>query len=119
MSRVVHFEINADEPERAVKFYSTVFGWKIEKWGVEEYWLASTGEKSDPGIDGAIQKRTTPGATTMNTIGVDSLTETLAKITARGGKIIQADTPIPGVGMWALCQDTEGNPFGVLQPEMR
>ena len=119
MSKVVHFEINADEPERAVKFYSTVFGWKMEKWGTEEYWLASTGEESEPGIDGAIQRRTNPGATTVNTISVDSLDDTLVKITAQGGKILQANMPIPGVGIWALCLDTEGNPIGVLQPEVK
>lgn len=32
MNRVVHFSINVDNPERAAKFYSKVFGWKFEKW---------------------------------------------------------------------------------------
>ena len=45
MPRVVHFEINADDVERAVQFYSDVFGWKAEKWaGPMEYWLIMTGE---------------------------------------------------------------------------
>jgi predicted enzyme related to lactoylglutathione lyase len=40
MPRVVHFEIDAEKPERAIKFYERVFGWKIEKWkGPMEYWL--------------------------------------------------------------------------------
>jgi len=53
---VIHFEISANQPEWVVKFYTTAFGWKIEKWGTEDYWLATTGESPEPGIDGAIQK---------------------------------------------------------------
>ena len=49
MSRVVHFELCADDPERAVKFYEEVFGWKIQKWdGPQDYWLATTGAKRSP-----------------------------------------------------------------------
>lgn len=32
MSRVIHFEIPADDPERSISFYEKVFGWRIEKW---------------------------------------------------------------------------------------
>jgi len=57
MPRVIHFEIPADDPARAVKFYEAVFGWKIEKWnGPMDYWLAMTGEQEQPGIDGAITR---------------------------------------------------------------
>jgi predicted enzyme related to lactoylglutathione lyase len=59
MPRVIHFEINADQPERAVKFYSEVFGWKIQKWeGPMDYWLVYTGEGL--GIDGGLTKRENP-----------------------------------------------------------
>ena len=34
MSRIVHFEINADDPQRAVAFYQNVFGWEIKKWRI-------------------------------------------------------------------------------------
>ena len=47
MSRVVHFEILADDPERAVKFYLDVFKWKIEKWDPFEYWLVTTGDDDE------------------------------------------------------------------------
>jgi integrase len=33
MPRIIHFEIPADDTDRAVRFYQKVFGWKIEKWG--------------------------------------------------------------------------------------
>jgi predicted enzyme related to lactoylglutathione lyase len=66
MPRVVHFEINADNPERAVKFYQNIFGWKVNKWvGPMDYWLISTGDKEQPGIDGAIMKKANPQATIL------------------------------------------------------
>ncbi|MCX6616302.1 MAG: VOC family protein, partial [Acidobacteria bacterium] len=44
MPRVVHFEIAADNMERAAEFYEQVFGWKFQKWsGPQEYWLITTG----------------------------------------------------------------------------
>ncbi|MBL7032542.1 MAG: hypothetical protein ISR91_00195 [Candidatus Delongbacteria bacterium] len=73
MPRVVHFEINADDPERAAGFYRGVFDWDINKWdGPVDYWMAATGPKEEPGIDGGIMQREHPGATIINTIGVDS-----------------------------------------------
>ncbi len=67
MPRVIHFEINADNPDRAVKFYSQVFGWKIEKWsGPMDYWLVYTGQGA--GIDGGLMERMSPSATTINTM---------------------------------------------------
>ncbi|MFY9638587.1 MAG: VOC family protein, partial [Methanobacterium sp.] len=52
---MIWFEIPADDPGRAAKFYENVFGWKVEKWeGPFDYWLVTTGEAEEPGIDGAI-----------------------------------------------------------------
>jgi predicted enzyme related to lactoylglutathione lyase len=116
MLRVIHFEINADQPERAVKFYSDVFGWKIEKWeGPMDYWLVYTGE--GPGIDGGLMKRMSPSSTTINTVGVPSVDEYLAKIERSGGKAVMPKTAIPGIGWFAYCQDTEGNVFGIMQED--
>jgi len=61
MSRVVHFEIPADNPERSIKFFESVFGWKIEKWdGPIEYWVVMTGDEEEPGIDGGLARRENP-----------------------------------------------------------
>jgi predicted enzyme related to lactoylglutathione lyase len=118
MSRVIHFEIPADNPDRAVEFYRTVFGWEIQKWaGPQEYWLASTGPDSQPGINGGLMRRQQPGAGTCNTIGVISLDQALANITKQGGKVVVPRTAIPGVGYLAYCSDTEGNVFGVMQAD--
>jgi len=119
MPRVVHFEINADEPERAVKFYSEVFGWNIQKWdGPVDYYLASTGEKSEPGIDGGITRRMSPSDGTVNTISVPSIEEFMARVAANGGKVMTPKMTLPGVGYFASCQDTEGNVFAIMQEDI-
>src|SRR5215211_5865003 len=98
MSRVIHFELAADNPERAITFYSTVFGWKIDKWEGQDYWLATTGDSSTPGIDGAIMPRDPNRPPIVNTLGVVSLDDSVAKVTANGGTILEPKMPIPGVG---------------------
>ena len=118
MPRVVHFEINADDPERAVKFYQEVFGWKIKKWeGPMDYWLATTGPDDQPGINGGIMKRTDPQASTQNTVDVPSVDEFTKKVTERGGKVVVPKMPVPAVGYMAYCADTEGNVFGIMQED--
>ena len=117
MPRVVHFEIGADEPQRAVKFYSDCFGWTMQKWEApEDYWLMHTGPDKEPGINGEIMKRMN-SFSTINTIDVPNLDEALARVAKAGGKAITEKQTIPGVGIFAYCQDTEGNLFGVIQGE--
>lgn len=119
MPRVIHFEIAVDNPERAVAFYRDTFGWKIEKWaGPMDYWLITTGAPDEPGIDGAFTSRADARAPIVNTISVPSVDEFQTKITAAGGKVLMPKGAIPGVGYFALCQDTEGNPFGIMQSDM-
>lgn len=118
MPRVVHFEINADEPERAVKFYQDVFGWQIHKWeGPEDYWLVSTSPDEEPGINGGIMRRNSPGASTYNTVDAPSIDEFLVRAVAAGAQVILPKMAVPGVGYQAYCQDTEGNIFGIHQDD--
>jgi uncharacterized protein len=113
MPRIVHFEINADDPERAIKFYSEVFGWSIDLWtGPAEYWLINTGQ----GINGGIMRRMDK-ATTINTVQVASIDEFMKKVVAGGGHIVTPKLTIPGVGLHAYCRDTEGNLFGLIQQD--
>ena len=117
MPRVIHFEIHADDPGRAVRFYKKVFDWKIMKWkGPSDYWLVTTGEDTQPGINGAIMHRTNKG-TTYNTIDVPSVDEFIQKIVKAGGKVVTKKTTVPGVGYMAYCKDTEGNVFGIMQAD--
>ncbi len=116
MSRVVHFEIAVDDPERAIAFYHDTLGWKIEKWdGPMDYWLVATGDESEPGINGALTRRANNLAPIVNTVNVPSVDDTLAKIITAGGKVIRAKMAIPSIGYIAYCQDSEGNPFGVIE----
>lgn len=116
MPRVFHFDISADDPERALRFYRDVFGWKAEKWkGPFDYWLIMTGEPSEPGIDGGLARREHAGDSIINIIDVASVADVSARIMASGGKIVQPPRTVPGVGYLAACQDTEGNRFGIMQ----
>ena len=118
MSRVVHFEITADDPERAVQFYTEVFGWQLHKWdGPQDYWLATTGAKDAPGIDGAIMRRDPSMPEVVNTLDVSSVDDAVAKISAHGGSVVAPKMAIPGIGYFAYCKDTEGNTFGVMQSD--
>lgn len=117
MPRVVHFEVSAENPERAAKFYGQVFGWKFEKWGGPmEYWMVNTGGDKQPGINGGLSRRKagTP-ANTVNTIDVSSVDEYSTKVGKNGGKVVAPKMAIPGVGFFALCQDTEGTTFGIME----
>jgi predicted enzyme related to lactoylglutathione lyase len=120
MARVVHFELQADDPERASTFYKAVFGWDIKKWAGEmDYWLVATGPKDAPGIDGAIMKRMSPGGQTINTIAVEDLDASVKMVRKAGGKVVTKRQTIPGIGLFCYCTDTEGNSFGMLQPDMK
>jgi hypothetical protein len=123
MPRIVHFEVHADDPERAAKFYNKVFDWKVEKWkGTEDYWLVTTGPDNEPGINGGLMKREEPASGNsiiayVCTVDVDSVDKFAEKITANGGLIVAPKMAIPGVGWLAYCKDTEGNMFGIMQSD--
>ena len=118
MSRIVHFEIPADDPQRAIEFYETVFGWRIEKWdGPIEYWLVMTGPEDEPGIDGGLARREDPAIGVENTIDVQDLDASLISVTDQGGEIIRPKMAVPGVGWMAYIKDTEGNVFGLMQSD--
>ena len=121
-NRVSHFEIPSDDPKRAVKFYTDVFGWEIKKWeGNSEYWLVMTGPVEEPGgINGGIVKRMGaksdghPNAFVCS-IEVDTLDDMVKKVESNGGSVAEPKMPVPGMGWLAYLNDTEGNIFGMFQ----
>jgi len=118
MLRPIHFELQADDPERALAFYRQVFGWTAAKWdGPIEYWMLVTGEDAQPGINGGLMRRMDPEDSTANIIDVPSVDEFAAKVMAAGGTLIMPKMPIPGIGFLAYCKDPEGNVFGIMQPD--
>ena len=118
MPRVVHFEIDAKKPDRAVSFYEKVFDWKIEKWkGPVDYWLITTGNPKEPGINGGLSKRTEAEPSTINTIDVPSVDKFTKKISENGGKIIRPKMAVPGVGWMVYFADPEGNVWGLMESD--
>ena len=115
MPRISWFDIPADDPERAQKFYKEVFDWSFDKWdGPMDYWMAKTGTE-EPGIDGGISKRM-PGQMGMtNSITVPSVDEFSKKVIEKGGHLIVPKMPILKIGWFAQCMDTEGNAFGIIE----
>ena len=118
MPRVVHFEIDAKKPDRAASFYEKVFDWKIEKWkGPIDYWLITTGNPKDLGIDGGLSKRTEDKPSTVNTIDVPSVDKFAKKIQENGGKIVRPKMAVPGVGWMVYFEDPEGNVWGLMESD--
>jgi predicted enzyme related to lactoylglutathione lyase len=124
MPRVVHFEIHAEKPERAIKFYTDVFGWTFTKWGDIGYWMIVTGPDGTMGINGGLVLRHGPPpaegqAVNAYTCSIDvaSVDEYFAKSLTAGGTVAVPKMPVPTVGWLAYVKDTEGNILGLFQPD--
>jgi len=142
-NRVVHFEIQASEPEKIADFYKSVFGWEITLWEPPkdiyndkmQYWMIMTGPnpketadnnspKTWPGINGGLVKRqglAPAEGSAVNayvcTIDVDNLDNYIVKVEENGGKITIPKMPIATVGWLAYATDPEGNIFGMMQSD--
>jgi len=118
MPTIVHFDISAEEPERARRFYETLFGWKITPLpGPVPYHLIETADsEGSPGVGGGVSQRSEgeKGGIT-NFIGVDSIERYVAKVEEAGGSVIEHKWAVPGRGYLAVCLDTEGNRFGLWE----
>lgn len=127
MDKVQHFEIPADDIDRAKKFYETTFGWGMKDWPMADgstYTGIYTGPVDEqnmwkePGfINGGMFKRGGEFAATSPVITpvVADLEATLEKVVASGGSIVAGKKEVPGMGFYAYVKDTEGNVIGVWQ----
>jgi uncharacterized protein len=129
MPTIVHFEIPSDDIERTKKFYSDLFGWKIEKWpGTDdnqltsaagqpmEYWMVTTtDDKGNKALGGGMMKRQMPEQQVTNYINVKSVDEYKSKVEKLGGKVVSPKKAVPGMGYFALCVDTENNSFAIWE----
>jgi predicted enzyme related to lactoylglutathione lyase len=115
---IVHFEIPADQPERAAQFYRELFGWDIKQFegsvaGGMDYWVVRTvptdaeGRPSKPGVNGGLMRRMYPNQVPVNYINVESVDESVSR-----------KTSVPGMGWFAQLTDTEGNLFAVWETDM-
>ncbi len=132
MNPVVHFELPAEDKDRAAEFYEKTFGWEIQRLGEEYggYMVAMTTESDANGpkekgiINGGIYKKSKPEQVPHVVIAVDDIHEHIKKVEEAGGKVVggssgQQIDDIPGVGLFAAILDTEGNSVGMLQPVER
>jgi hypothetical protein len=118
MERFTHFEFATDDREKTAAFYCAVFGWKVEKWeGPDDYWLVTTGDESTPGLNGGLMQAGGDFSGTVNTVGVEDIDATLAKVKANGGTVIFEKSPVPGVGQLAYFKDNCGIVVGLFQPD--
>ena len=127
MDKVVHFEVPADDVQRAKKFYEEVFGWKIEKYPMPDpdvpYYGIHTvdiDEKTrlpkEPGaINGGLMKKDATAPYPIIVMNVTSIEESLKKAEANGAKIVMPTVNVMGMGLYARITDTEGNIVGVWQ----
>lgn len=127
MGRLIHFEIHVDDMERAKGFYGEVFGWDFQDWSDfagMPYFGAVTGDDSEPGINGALmQRQSAPpvAGQAMNgfacTMGVENYDATEEKILSNGGTVAMPKYALPGMAWQGYYIDTEGNVFGIHQPD--
>lgn len=118
MWRINYFDMSADDPNRAMNFYTKVFGWKFKKWnGPFDYWLAITGDSSEKGIDGGIGRRQEPGDHVLNFIDVPSIDAVSKLVVENGGMIVRDKQSVPGVGFMVIIQDPEKNRIGLIQQD--
>jgi predicted enzyme related to lactoylglutathione lyase len=115
MPTIVHFEIPADDVERARKFYTSLFGWKIEKASTMDYWMITT--SGEHKVDGGMMKRQHPQEPITNYIDVPNIDEHITKVEKLGGKVVVGKMPVPGFGWFAQCLDTENNVFALWQSD--
>lgn len=119
-SNLVFFAVHADDLPRAQSFYATVFGWKFQPWGPPGFFLIQTGDKNEPGVQGALQQRheVVPGQRINGyecTLSVADIDAAAMAVVASGGKIIMPKCEIPTVGWLMKIQDPEGNVVCVKQ----
>lgn len=125
MAKVVHFEIHADDVERARAFYGAAFGWTFVDYGHvtgSPYWGVIAGPEEEPGINGGLLQRPagTPSAgqganAFVATVNVEDFDATAEAILAAGGQVAAPKMPLTGMAWQGYFLDTEGNTFGVHQ----
>jgi predicted enzyme related to lactoylglutathione lyase len=122
MSRPIHFEIHATNPQALIEFYTNLFGWTFNKWGGAEYWVITTGPDTRPGINGGLLPRPGPAPGPMAspnafviTVDVENLDASLAKAQGAGALTCVPKMAVPGIGWLAYVKDPDGNIFGMMQ----
>ncbi len=118
---VVHFEIPADDLERAHTFYRDTFGWDIQHMPEMQYSMLTTTESGDRGpvnpgaINGGMFKRDHEMKAPTVVIGVDDIDKALEKVSSAGGSTVRDKMQVGDMGWAGYFKDTEGNLIGLWQ----
>jgi uncharacterized protein len=121
MSQVAHFAINADDVNRALRFYEKVFGWKFQAYGPPGFYMVDEqSANATVGLRGSLQKRReivagVPMRGFECTISVDDIEAAAAAVEKHGGKIAMPICTLAGIGRLLFFQDPEGNIAGAMQ----
>ena len=127
MAKVLHFEIQVDDVERAKAFYAAAFGWSYQDWSEQvgaTYWGITAGPADEPGADGGLLQRPVPAPADSHgtnayvcTMAVEDYDATERKILEAGGRVAMAKFALVGMAWQGYYLDTEGNTFGTHQPD--
>jgi uncharacterized protein len=111
--RLVYFELPAQDTNRAQKFYEDLFGWKFQTWeGPVDYRMTEAG--GDPG--GALFESESGADGPRIYFDTDDVDGTAARIRELGGEAGEKQ-PVPGMGWYAQCKDSEGNTISLWQTD--
>lgn len=120
--QVVHFEIPADDMQRAQSFYREAFGWRLEPVPEMSYTMVTTaardeqGMPAEPGaINGGMTVREDPVTRPTVVISVDDVDGALERVQSLGGKVKRARTKVGDMGFSAYFEDPEGNVVGLWE----
>lgn len=125
MDGVVHFEIPAQDLDRARNFYASIFGWKLTEMPMgdgESYVILHTTEvdeknmpKNPGAINGGMMKISSAAKNPVVVINVPSIDERIGQIEAAGGKLVAPKMTVMDMGYYAYVEDTEGNVIGIWE----
>lgn len=113
MAKVFHFEIPADDVERAKKFYGELFGWSFEKLTEGDHWMITTNGKFP--LNGGLLPRQHPEQKVTNYVDVPSVDEYTTRAKRLGARVVVEKRPVRGMGYYSVCKDMEDNTFGIWQ----
>lgn len=126
MNPVVHFEMPYRDRDRAARFYTEAFGWKVDKLGPDmgHYAVVTTAESdARPGAPaGAINgglfeyKSDWPAQYPSVVIAVEDMQAAMDRVTRAGGEVLGEPLLIPGIGDYVAFFDTERNRHSMLKP---
>lgn len=115
---VAHFSINSDQPERAMRFYEAVFGWKFQAWGPPGFFMIDMPAPTMP-LRGSLQQRPQGRPAPLTgfeiTISVPDAAATVRAVENHGGEIVMELCTLPGIGQLFYFKDPEGNMVGAMQ----